>query len=253
MLESLLQSEWLIRMLDKSGKQPVQKLLGLFSILDDLLSSPFASQPHSHNPTAQAGRLQSYLTIQSHKAGARLPEMLANQLYFMAISACQEKLTHPESTALHHARRAAQALIKEQTSREINWLAVRNYSIVAIALFSGVLAGHFWPTSQPIEISTASAAEPLERAEPPKPTPNPFSFEASPSETAAIYGRLETMKHGDCRLIEALHLPERLKSVYIENVINGHVTTKRDEQVLVNQLLDQVQCNYTPKLMANSR
>jgi hypothetical protein len=41
--------------------------------------------------------------------------------------------------------------------------------------------------------------------------------------------------------------------VYIENVINGHVTTNRDEQVLVNQLLDQVQCNYTPKLMANSR
>jgi hypothetical protein len=247
MLESLLQSEWLVRMLDKSGKQPVQKLLGLFSILDDLLSSPLAGQTLSSNPTTQAGRLQSYLTVQSQKAGARLPEMLANQLYFMAMSACQEKLSHPDSTALHHARRAAQALIKEQTSREIDWLAVRNYSIVAIALFSGILAGHFWPTSQPIEISTASAAEPSE------PSPNPFSLEASPSETAAIYGRLETMKHGDCRMIEALQLSERLKSVYIENVINGHVTTNRDEQVLVNQLLDQVQCNYTPKLMANSR
>ncbi|HSI27976.1 MAG: hypothetical protein ACAH05_09935 [Methylophilus sp.] len=252
MLEGLLQSEWLVRMLDKSGKQPVQKLLGLFSILDDLLSSPWASQQPLHIPPAQPGRLQSYLTIQSQKAGARLPEMLANQLYFMALSACQEKLTRPDSTALYHAQRAAQALIKEQTSREIDWLAVRNYSIVAIALFSGILAGHFWP-SQPIEISSASAAEPAERSEPPRPTANPFSFEASPSETAAIYGRLETMKHGDCRMIEALHLPERLKSVYIENVINGHVTTNRDEQVLVNQLLDQVQCNYTPKLMANSR
>jgi hypothetical protein len=253
MLQSLLQSEWLIRMLDKSGKQPVQKMLGLFSILDDLLSSPWASGQHAHDATVQAGRLQSYLTIQSQKAGAKLPEMLANQLYFMAISACQEKLAHPDSTALLHAQRAAQALIKEQTSRDINWLAVRNYGIVAVVMCSGILAGHFWPNSPPVEIRSAHAAEPFSRQQPAKPAPNPFSFEASPTETAAIYSRLETMKHGDCRLIEVLHLPDRLKSVYIENVINGHVTTNRDEQVVVNQLLDQVQCNYTPKLMANSR
>jgi hypothetical protein len=247
MLDSLLQSDWLIRMLDKSGQKPAQKLLALFSVLDDLLSSPLTAQNKSSQQTARSDRLQSYLTQQSQKAGARLPEMLANQLYFMAISACQEKLLHPESTALHHARQAAQALIKEQTTREIDWLAVRNYGIVVTALCTGILAGHFWPASQDMEIITANAAG--QQA----PPPNPFSLEASPSETAAIYARLETMKHGDCRLLEALQLPEKLKSVYIENVINGHVTIYRDEQVLVNQLLDQVQCNYTPKLMANSR
>ncbi|KQT42157.1 MULTISPECIES: hypothetical protein [unclassified Methylophilus] len=247
MLDSLLQSEWLIRMLDKSGQQPVQKLLALFSVLDDLLSSPLTAKNQPAPSTSTADRLQKFLTTQSQKAGARLPEMLANQLYFMAISACQEKLLHPDSTALQHARQAAQALIKEQTTREINWLAVRNYGIVATALCTGILAGHFWPSTKSIEISMAHAAEQ------PEPAPNPFSLEASPSETAAIYGRLETMKHGECRLLEALQLPEKLKSVYIENVINGHVTTNRDEQVLVNQLLDQVQCNYTPKLMANSK
>lgn len=247
MLDSLLQSDWLIRMLDKSGPQPVQKLLALFSVLDDFLSSPLTGKNPPSQPATVTDRLQKFLMTQSEKAGARLPEMLANQLYFMAISACQEKLAHPDSTALQHAQRAAQALIKEQTTREINWLAVRNYGIVATALCTGILAGHFWPSHQNIQISTAHAAEQ------PKPAPNPFSLEASPSETAAIYGRLETMKHGECRLLEALQLPEKLKSVYIENVINGHVTTKRDEQVLVNQLLDQVQCNYTPKLMVNSK
>ncbi len=247
MLDSLLQSDWLIRMLDKSGPQPVQKLLALFSVLDDFLSSPLTAKNPPSQPAIATDRLQKFLITQSEKAGARLPEMLANQLYFMAISACQEKLAHPHSTALQHAQRAAQALIKEQTTREINWLAVRNYGIVTMALCTGILAGHFWSSPQDIEISTAHAAEQ------PEPAPNPFSLEASPSETAAIYGRLETMKHGECRLLEALQLPERLKSVYIENVINGHVTTNRDEQVLVNQLLDQVQCNYTPKLMVNSK
>jgi hypothetical protein len=247
MLENLLHSDWLIRMLDKSGKRPAQKLLGLFSILDDLLSSPLATKNPAQLPITRSQRLQDYLTVQTRKAGARLPEMLANQLYFMAISACQDKLAHPDSTALQHARQAAKALLEEQTTREINWLAIRNYGIVTVALCSGILGGYVWHMHQPAQISIASVASP------PEIPPAPLSFEASPSETAAIYSRLETMKHGDCRLIEVLHLPDRLKSVYIENVINGHVTTKRDEQVVVNQLLDQVQCNYTPKLMANSR
>ncbi|HSH87840.1 MAG TPA: hypothetical protein VK958_11390 [Methylophilus sp.] len=247
MLETLLHSDWLIRMLDKSGKSPSQKLLGLFSILDDFLSSPLATQKSLEHSASQTDQLQKYLTLQAKKAGARLPEMLASQLYFMAISASQEKIAHSDSTALQHAQRAAKALIDEQTSREISWLVVRNYGIVAVALLSGVLAGHYWQTATTLEMGNAIAAEQTE------PIAIPLSSEASPSETAAIYGRLETMRHGNCRWIEALQLPERLKSVYIENVINGHVSINRDEQVLVNQLLDQVQCNYTPKLMANSK
>lgn len=89
MLQALLQSDWLIGMLDKSGKQASHKLLGLFNILDDLLSSPLADPPASAaTAPVQSGRLQAYLTQQAQRAGARLPEMLANQLYFMALSAC---------------------------------------------------------------------------------------------------------------------------------------------------------------------
>jgi len=248
MLEALLQSEWLLRMLEKSGKHPAQRLLGLFTVLDDLLSSPLASQNAAPSTITATDRLQGYLAAQAEKAGARLPEMLANQLYFMAISACQEKLAHPHSTALQHAQHAAKALIAEQTTRDINWLAVRNYGIVAVALCGGILTGHYWPNTQKTNTSAIAAIPQKQKSQ-----FNPLSLEASPVETAAIYSRLETMKHGECRLMEALQLPEKLKSIYIENIINGHVSSNRDEQVLVNQLLDQVQCNYTPKLMANSR
>jgi len=247
MLQVLLQSDWLIGMLDKSGKQASHKLLGLFNILDDLLSSPLADTPASAaTAPVQSGRLQTYLTQQAQRAGARLPEMLANQLYFMALSACQEKLAHKQSSALQHAKHAAQALIDEQTKLEINWLAIRNYGVVMVALVTGVIGGYYWH----MQFEAPPAIQTVATHTPPS---HPLSFEASPTETAAIYSRLETMKHGDCRLIEAIQLPERLKSVYIENIINGHVSTNRDEQVLVNQLLDQVQCNYTPKLMANSK
>lgn len=247
-MHTLLQSEWLIRMLDKSGKTASQKLVHLFDVLDDLLSSPFAqSSPAPAAPPDRSLKLQQYLTQQAELIGARLPEMLANQLYFMALSASQEKLRHPHSTALQHAKQAAQALIHEQTRLEINWLAIRNYTIVALAIGCGIMVGHYW---RPAADNAPSASARIADASPP---PHPLSQEASPSETAAIYSRLETMKHGDCRLLEAIQLPERLKSIYIENIINGHVTTNRDEQVLVNQLLDQVKCNYTPQLMLNSK
>jgi len=248
MLHALLQSDWLIRMLDKSGRPASHKLLALFNILDDLLSSPIAQQtPTPEASSYPSDRLQNYLTSQARLAGARLPDMLANQLYFMALSACQEKLLHPQSSALQQAKQAAQALIDVQTKREINWLAIRNYGVVMLTLFLGIMGGYYWHMQVTPDTS-------LQAKIPDDPPPaHPLSQEASPSETAAIYSRLETMKHGDCRLLEAIQLPERLKSVYIENIINGHVTTNRDEQVLVNQLLDQVKCNYTPKLMVNSK
>lgn len=247
MLHALLQSDWLIGMLEKSGKQASHKLLALFNILDDLLSSPLAeTQTTSSAASPQPERLQAYLSTQAQLAGARLPDMLANQLYFMALSASQEKLAHRQSSALQHAKQAAKALIDEQTKLQIDWLVIRNYGVVSVTLVCGVLGGYYWHMQ-------LESAPTLQTAALHQPPPVPLSFEASPTETAAIYSRLETMKHGDCRLMEAIQLPERLKSVYIENIINGHVTTNRDEQVLVNQLLDQVRCNYTPKLMANSK
>lgn len=245
MLATLLDSDWLIRMLDKSSEQAAQKLLALFDILEDTLNSPLAThiQPASNLTTNQ--RLQSYLITQARLARAKLPDMLGNQVYFMAVSACQHKLNHPDSYALMHAKLAAKALIKEQTQREIHWPSIRNYAIALLMLGVGLWGGYRIRLSQqPTAMPVTSTVEI---------PPRPLSHEASPSETAAIYERLETMKHGDCRLIEALQLPERMKSIYIENIIQGHVTTNREEQIIVNQLLDQVQCNYTPKLMQNSK
>ncbi len=233
-------------MLEKSSRRPNERLLALFSVLDDMLSSPLAhNAPLPYSPTPPA-LLQQYLTQQARLAGATLPEMLANQLYFMAMSACQEALQHPASPALRHAKHAAHALIKVQTTREIHWMAVRNYGIVICGLCLGLLGGFYWHASLNPPATIAQQANQA-------PPPHPLSQEASPTETAAIYSRLETMKHGDCRLLEAIQLPDRLKSVYIENIINGHVTSNRAEQILVNQLLDQVKCNYTPMLMMRSK
>lgn len=241
-------------MLAKASQKPDERLLALFDVLEDALTSPLAT----HTPMAQMQSptvaLHDFLTDEARKAGATLPEMLANQLYFMAISACQEAMSQPGSPALTHAKQAANALIKAQTSREIAWHAVRNYAIVLIGVGVGVLGGWQLHTQAQVKLAQVQAnhMKPM-GSQASSETSIPLSQEASPTETAAIYNRLETMKHGDCRFLEALQLPERLKSVYIENVVQGHVTSNRAEQVLVNQLLDQVKCNYTPMLMMRSK
>ena len=96
----ILQSDWLIHMLKKSSNKPQARLLSLFDILEDWLDAPYSRQQStsSENLTQEnltletSHQLQDFLTLEAAKAGAALPEMLANQLYFMAVAAAQEKL-----------------------------------------------------------------------------------------------------------------------------------------------------------------
>lgn len=258
MLAHLLQSDWLIQMLEKSSNKPLHKLANLFDVLDDHLSSPIAlnSPKQAHSP--MQNKLQVYLSHQAKLAGAKLPEMLANQLYFMALSACTEKQQNPSTTALKHAKLAAQVLIHEQTKRDyrwgnLSWSNLQSLIIPSLALVTIGLGAGFYLTSQYFTSELRPEPTAIISTDAHLTNGLPISREASPSETAAIYARLETMKHGDCRLLEAIQLPDRVKSIYIENIVNGHVSVNRDEQIIVNQLLDQVQCSYTPKLMANSK
>ena len=92
----ILNSDWLISMLKKSSSTPHGRLLCLFEILEDWLDLVTISQPNIAEPIntikPKSHQLQDYLAIEAAKAGAAMPEMLASQLYFMAIAAAQEKL-----------------------------------------------------------------------------------------------------------------------------------------------------------------
>ena len=73
-----LNSEWLIKMLEKSSQTPHGRLLSLFDILEDWLDAPnvaptireqIAGQFTSPKP---AKILQDYLTLEAAKAGAAM-------------------------------------------------------------------------------------------------------------------------------------------------------------------------------------
>lgn len=245
----ILNSEWLIAMLKKSGGTPNNRLLHLFDVLDDWLDAPHLNADIGLKPTHNEKPLVQFLAIESAKAGAAMPELLANQLYFMAIAAAQEKLLHHNKASMIHAKNAARALIAAQTKREILLTKKSAYAIAAstVLLISGLIGYQFVNSSN---VQTVQASKGLSVDNPPKVAANEY---ASPAKTAALFARVEQMRKGDCQLVEALQLPESYKKVYFENVVLGQISTNPEEQVLANKLLDMVRCNYTPMLMANSK
>jgi hypothetical protein len=247
----IFNSEWLIAMLKKSSNTPQLRLLGLFDILDDWLDAPQISKTiapdfsHSQHPLVQ------YLSIEASKAGAVMPELLANQLYFMAIAAAQEKINHQNTASLSHAKSAAKALIATQTKREFHIPKKTAYAIAAstIIIFTSLiglqrLGNHQNPIAEIVTLSSSPAIGMVA---------DTSHLSASPAQTAALFARIEQMRKGECQLIEALQLPDSYKKVYFENIVLGQITTNLDEQKLTNKLLDMVKCNYTPMLMANSK
>lgn len=250
----LINSDWLIRMLKKSSNKPQARLLSLFDILEDWLDAPYAQQPVSSTSQARPNstlptnhHLQDFLAIEAAKAGAALPEMLASQLYFMAVAAAQEKLQANNQLSLSHAKNAASALIAAQTEKEFRIAKTSAYAIAASFLGALIVTGSLFihnktdlPSSQKVAQTTpytAVNASPI----------------ASPQQTAALLAQLDQMRKGNCQLIEAIQLPDSSKKVYFENVVLGQISTNIEDQKLVQHLLEMVRCNYTPMLMANSK
>lgn len=249
----ILNSEWLIAMLKKSSSSPQVRLVNLFDVLDDWLDAPQINTNPATSNALDEKPLVQFLSIESAKAGAAMPELLANQLYFMAIAAAQEKLNHHNPASLSHAKNAAKALIAAQTKPEFTLPKKPVYAVAAstIVLVGCILGYTHWSNNEDIHaysIPTTNTTMPASGM-----IADASHLTASPEQTAALFARIEQMRKGNCQLIEALQLPDSYKKVYFENIVMGQISINREDQILTNQLLDMVKCNYTPMLMANSR
>jgi len=187
--------------------------------------------------------------MEAAKAGAALPEMLATQLYFMALSAMQEKLLDHNAAGLLHAKSAAEALITAQTKKEFRISRTSAYAIAASFFGAIIITGSLFFLYKP-SVETPAQVASITLDSPFKPTVNPNI--ASPQSTAALVAQIEQMRNGNCQLLEAIQLPDAYKSIYFRNIVLGQISTKPSEQKLVRELLQKIRCNYTPMLMKKS-
>jgi hypothetical protein len=268
----ILDSAWLIKMLKKSGSTPEARMLSLFDILADWVEAPQIREAFhgTFKPDALPHHLLAYLTEEALANNAQLPEVLAQQLYYMAIGALKESLSSLEVNHLTHAKFAAAALINAQKEAladieaHSQFTATNNtsttynnkrkpliYSIAAsvagILIVGGVLFLHQHRSLDTI-ITTQSNVLNDESKK------NLAMAEVdNPKAAADMFLVMEQMRHGDCRFPEALQIPDAHKKVYIENVVGGQPPKTPQDQAIANLYLSKVSCNYTPMLMRNSK
>ena len=280
----ILNSDWLISMLKKSSSTPHGRLLSLFEILEDWLNLTYTDHTNTDHTntdhtnidqintaklnvtqlniveqlqirtTAQSNshQLQDYLSIEAAKAGAVMPEMLANQLYFMAIAATQEKLHATNLNSFAHAKSAAHALIMSQTKKDFYLSKSRVYGIAASFLGVLVVTGALY-NNQNFKLNAKKNIVHNSPVQTVMPQFVSAINTTDSQQTAALMAQVELMRHGSCQLIEAIQLPDAYKGIYLNMVVNGQVSTNPREQKIAFALLKQTRCNYTPMLMANSK
>lgn len=246
----LLNSEWLIKMLEKSGAKPEARLLALFEILSDWLEAPQIPDSLRHEATKSTKPylLLNYLSNQAKDAGAAMPEMLAEQLIFIATNALKDRIESPESSSFTHAKEVAKALISAQCERDVIQFK-KSTLFSAVATFVGALVigalmfGH--QTSEPLQNKDAGSSmfEQNKLKE---------DVTGNPKQTAEMFASIETMRGGDCQYIEALQIPDADKKIYLENVVGGQVPSNVHDQLIAQHYLQKIRCNYTPMLMKNS-
>lgn len=234
-------------MLKKSGNTPEARLLSLFNVLDDWSDAPGMNKLFEESVYEDALTLKTYLGLEAASAGAALPEMLATQLHMMAMSAMQEKLIGENKAGLIHAKSAADALIKAQTKKEFHIARSSAYAIAASFIGALVIAGGILAYNKQLANNTFKLA-----ATEPSAVLKPVKTTASPQATVALMKQIEQMQNGNCRLLEAIQLPDKHKSIYFQNIVLGQISTDPDEQEIVKGLLGKIRCTYSPMLMEKS-
>jgi hypothetical protein len=239
-------------MLRKSSDRPEARILNVFDILSDWISAPSIAEQmkpdviHQHFPK----NLLKYISNEAQMAGIASPELLAQQIIFLALSGLRDQQNNPNSKALQHAKQAAQALMTVQSSRvDVSEIYKKPAVLIALGGFVGVasivglIAFNHQPTISAIENIQASTTETQK---------NRNIFSANPKATADLYASYETMRSGECQYIEALQIPDADKKIYLENVVGGRVPTNPHDQMIAQKYLQKIRCNYTPMLMKNS-
>lgn len=254
----IFNSPWLINMLAKSSKTPQGRLLSLFDILDDWLKAPNTEKVSTLNATANS-LLVAFCTEQAKSLGAENPGILAEHIVLIAHSAVQQAIEQPGSNSLIHAKKAANALILAQTQKTgLTSNLVKSkpafYGIAASLLLLVGVATMWMPAFMHSQVAQAKIAQQHNQIEK---TIIATAYAQDKTLTAIdasrMYAKYEQMRQGTCQFPEALLIPDKHKSIYLDNVVGGKLPADSADLIIANFYLEKVRCNFTPMLMTASK
>ena len=236
----MLHSDWLLHMLDKADTSPRTRVLALFDILQDWSAAPGVDR--KAGLTTPSPALLAYLSQQLSTLRASEPDMLAQQIYCLALGALQVSQGRDGMHAFVQGRQAAAVLLQAHLPQRgwaagLGMAAAASVLLAATALF--LLQGHTSRESVSVVPMQVSA-----------PTLRPLLVSsASPDQIASLHDSLERFRRGVCQYPQALMLAPEDRSVFLENVVNGTVPADSSQLHEARQLAQKVECYYAPVAM----
>lgn len=253
----IFNSPWLIDMLAKSSKTPQGRLLGLFDVLNDWLKAPNFEQATVTLGAPSPG-LINYCIEQAKSLGAENPELLAEHIVLIAQNAARHAVVQPESNSLIHAKKVAQALIQAQTQKTSIVASVKQsrsalYGIAASMVLLIGAATIWGPMFMHSRTAQAQIAQQVIINNAAMNTATNQNKTLTAIDASRMYAKYEQMRQGTCQFPEALQIPDKHKSIYLDNVVGGKLPTDLADLSIANFYLEKVRCNFTPMLMAASK
>ena len=243
--------EWLVKMLQHAAHHPGGRIMAMFDLLQDWMDAPGLRQALQPDMLAQAPGepLLDYLEQQARLAGCSDPDDCARQIYYLALGALQETLSHPGGSAVGDARKAAEILLAAH-SKPTN---THVHAAIAAALLC-LLALPAIVLQQPTLDASPSPPQVVARAEPltlatQGVRAEPASY--SPDRLSSMHQTLEKLQQGVCQYPQALMLPPEQRSILIENIVNGELSANHQRMQLAQKVALQVDCYYAPIAMTS--
>jgi hypothetical protein len=235
----MLNSDWLIKMLEKSGPTPTSRMLALFDILHDWISAPgIEAKPFTGG---SPDKLLDYLRQQSMQASLPDPDGLAHQIYCIALGAMQAELNTPGGKALLQARQAVAILLRAQNKRPLARRAILStlapclLVVFALTFQSGLFQQPGIVASPQLQSATQAHAQAGHRF--------------NPDQIASLHYSLERIQQGVCQYPQALMLPPEQRAIFLENVVQGAVPADTRNMQEIRNLVQKVECYYPPVAM----
>lgn len=213
----ILNSSWLLRMLESGGKKPADKLLSLFSCLETWLGAPgiraqFVSDfKPEHMLNQRCPALAARLTELAIQARIAKPEVFVAQMLILLQGALTEEVRNPGLGALNAARTAAKAIL-EDAIRHPGLKPVWTYwsgGVVACVLIA--MGGYLVGSQIAVEASADAYQQAYNRA-------MLESSPISPDLLAKVMALQADINSGHCPAPQLFAMPQDQAAAYMNTI-----------------------------------
>lgn len=219
----LLNSSWLIHLIEDSNQKPTEKLLSLYPLLETWLHAPgiregIAKDHQEGQPLVQTcPALTSHLVFLATEAKLKNPLSVVTQMMILLQGAIAEELRNPGMGALNSAQQAAKAVLRQARPPILVRVdrVIKTSGYAASFVAASILAVHLWSSNNAMPTHHAKYDDAYNQTA--------YVAEIDPELLLKALALKKSMDVGTCPAPNFFSLPQEQVPVYLD-VVNSQLS-----------------------------